>query len=242
MTVDELRAKIKKDVPEFPNGLPPVVWLFGYRKVSFRVARILLNTRVKPNHITISGLLLFLIGMVLVATGKHGLMVIGAVLNWICVYLDYVDGDLARAKSLTSNLGKQLDSTFTYLEMIVIPISMVSALYIQSRMDYVLVMGAMVVFNLFMYTNGRQKIPQSEGDVSLEVGRQDQRGIVERVRQTLNMDISFPVLFQTDTRLFVFWVGCLFNTLLPVLVYYVIWSCYEIVNMGLAYLRSYEIL
>lgn len=227
MNDEELRKKLKKQVPE---ELGLVNWLFAYRKVSFWIVKILLKTKIRPNQITIFEILTFLTSMTLVATGEHKYMIIGAVLGPFCILLDYIDGDLARAKLSTSQFGKALDSACFYLEQILIPMSMTCALYLQTRKDFILLLGAFLVINIFVFFVGRK------GSTMPRDLTNESRSI--ETTPTPGLKIGFHTLFEVDTRLLIFWLGCILNQLIYVLFYFLIWSCYEIFRMYLAYSKK----
>lgn len=215
----KLKGKIKKETPE---ELGLVNWLFAYREVSFWIVKILMRTKIKPNQVTIFEILVFLTSIVLVGSGRHKNMIIGAIMGVFCVYLDYIDGDLARAKGMTSQFGKVLDSASCYLEYILIPLSITSALYLQTRKDLVLLLGAIVVVSTFMYFVGRKNILCGDE--------------INRIRTSdSGPNIGWHTLFEVDTRLLIFWLGCIFNQLIYVLFYYLFWSFYEIFKMYLIY-------
>jgi len=214
-----LKEKIKKGTPE-EIGL--VSWLFAYRKVSFWIVKILLSTKIKPNQVTIFEILLFLISMVLIGSGQHKYMVIGVIMGVFCVYLDYIDGGLARAKGMTSQFGKALDSASCYLEYIIIPLAITSALYLQTGKDLVLLLGAIVIVNTFMYFVGRKNILYNDK--------------IDQIKAPKSRpNIGWHTFFEVDTRLLIFWLGCIFNQLMYILFYFLIWSFYEIIRMYLIY-------
>ncbi len=215
----ELREKIKKEIPE-EIGL--IAWFFGYRKVSFQAVKVLLKTKIKPNQVTIFEILVFLTSIVLIGSGQYKNMIIGAIMGIFCVYLDYIDGGLARAKGMTSQFGKALDSTSCYLEFILIPLAITSALYLQTKKDFILLLGAIVVVNTFMHFVGRKNILYNDK--------------IDQIKAPKSRpNIGWHTLFEVDTRLLIFWLGCIFNQLMYILFYFLIWSFYEIIRMYLIY-------
>lgn len=238
MKDEELRDTIKKGHARTP---PLIQWLLGYRKISFLIVKWLLKTRITPNQVSCSLILIFLISITLISTGEHILMIVGAILSLFCIYLDMVDGDLARAKSLTSKLGEFLDHGYSYLEEILVPISIISAVFLQTENNYILLLGALIITNRFLYSVGKKNIPQAN-DLSCQsqnkVNKKSNR-IQERILQLIGVKIDYHTLYEVDTRLFIFWLGCLLNQLLFVLLYYLVWSSYEIINMGFMYFKKY---
>ncbi len=222
----ELRERIRKKTPEI---LSLVNWLFAYRNVSFWMVRSLIKTKIKPNQVTIFGILVFLTSIVLIGSGQHKYMIIGAIMGIFCVYLDYIDGGLARAKGMTSQFGKALDSASCHLELILIPLAITSALYLQTRKDLFLLLGAVVVVNTFMYFVGRKNILYNNKN-------NDKIDQIKTLKSGPN--IGWHTFFEVDTRLLFFWLGCIFNRLLYMLIYFLIWSFYEIFRMYLSYSKK----
>lgn len=212
MKVNCLKERVKKDVPEHV-GL--IMWLFRYRQIAFFIVKhLLLKTNITPNQVTYFEMITFLTSMVLVGTGEYIYMIIGAGLGISCVILDYIDGTLARAKSLSSTFGGFLDATTNLLEQIVIPISVTSAAYIQSGNNYLLIPGAIIIINTYMWSHARRRVPDPK---------------------ILKLKIGLHTLREHDTRLFIFWLSCLFNCIFVALIYYLVWSSYEIIRMVFKY-------
>ena len=79
------------------------------RRVSLRISRPLLDTFVTPNMVTFVSLLLGLAAGGLFTVGTRFAMVSAAVLAWTSSMIDGVDGELARARFQSSDLGRKLD-------------------------------------------------------------------------------------------------------------------------------------
>lgn len=238
MKDEELRKKIKKETPEFPEGIPLVIWLLNYRRISYWIIKRLVRTRITPNQVTFFEIMLFLISILLICTGYHFFMIIGAFLNIICVYLDYVDGDLARAKSMTSEFGKKLDAANDHLAAVLLPISMTSALFIQTGNSYILIIGAIIIVNVFFISHHQKNLllemEESKKDIQENMFNKLNR-IQQKILQVTGVKIGLCTLREVDTRFLIFWLGCLFNQLLFTLIYYLVWSIYEMVNMYFHY-------
>jgi phosphatidylglycerophosphate synthase len=90
----------------------PVRTLFGwllYRRVSMPLSLRLARTAVRPGQVTALGAALGLGAGALLATGRYGWMVVGAVSASMAKLLDAVDGELARAKHLDTSTGYVVD-------------------------------------------------------------------------------------------------------------------------------------
>ncbi|MBM2829679.1 MAG: hypothetical protein HW411_469 [Gammaproteobacteria bacterium] len=87
-----------------PKHLFPLV-----RHFSCRLTPILLNWPITPNQITVISLLLGLAGAAFFSFGIWPIDVIGSLLLVVSYTLDNCDGEVARIKGLSSELGARLD-------------------------------------------------------------------------------------------------------------------------------------
>jgi phosphatidylglycerophosphate synthase len=82
------------------------------KPVSFRITRYLLcHLPITPNQITLVAALFGLLGVALVASGQHWLMLAGFFLVQTQSILDGCDGELARVRLQQSKIGEWLDSS-----------------------------------------------------------------------------------------------------------------------------------
>jgi len=79
------------------------------RPVSRRLTRLLLNTRITPNQITVFSFLLGLGSALCFFQGGYGMGVSGATLLLFSIWVDGVDGEIARIKFMESPFGARLD-------------------------------------------------------------------------------------------------------------------------------------
>lgn len=79
------------------------------RPVSRRLTRLLLNTRITPNQITVFSFLLGLGSALCFFQGGYGMGVSGAGLLLLSIWVDGVDGEIARIKFMESPFGARLD-------------------------------------------------------------------------------------------------------------------------------------
>ncbi len=84
------------------------------RRVSLPITRLLLDTPVTPNLVTVSNLLWALLTGWLFSRGQHVTFVLGSLLAWFSSMLDGVDGELARARFQTSAFGHWLEMVCDY--------------------------------------------------------------------------------------------------------------------------------
>lgn len=85
------------------------------RHVSDRLTPLLLRLPVTPNQVTAASLAAGLAGAACFAQGGRGLALAGAALIIVSYILDNCDGDIARAKNLSSRSGHYFDSVADWL-------------------------------------------------------------------------------------------------------------------------------
>jgi phosphatidylglycerophosphate synthase len=79
------------------------------RPVSQQLTRLLLNTRITPNQITIFSFFLGLGSALCFFQGGYGMGIAGAGLLLLSIWVDGVDGEIARIKFMESPFGAKLD-------------------------------------------------------------------------------------------------------------------------------------
>ena len=84
-------------------------WHWIYTLFSRYITWILVKTRITANFITITGLLIGLVGLLLIGIGNDILIIIGFILLYIYYVSDEVDGEVARYKKQTSLRGIYYD-------------------------------------------------------------------------------------------------------------------------------------
>ncbi len=80
-----------------------------YGRLSLPVARKLAKTRITPNQVSLFSLACGLISALMFALGYQIYLIIGIILLQFSVFLDYLDGSLAREKKLVSVYGCWID-------------------------------------------------------------------------------------------------------------------------------------
>jgi phosphatidylglycerophosphate synthase len=79
------------------------------RIISTRISALLIKTPLRPNHVTTLALLFGLLAGLTMSRGSHAAMLWGALWLHIAFVLDNCDGEIARAKSLQTELGRKYD-------------------------------------------------------------------------------------------------------------------------------------
>lgn len=84
------------------------------RRVSLRISRRLLSTRITPNQVTLATLVCSAFAGAIMAGGTYPSFVLGGLLAWFASMLDGVDGELARARFQATPLGHWLEMACDY--------------------------------------------------------------------------------------------------------------------------------
>lgn len=228
---------------EYPNGLNPIVKILSYRKLSIiLVEHFLIKSPVTPNQITLLGHLLLLSSIILIGTGKSELMIAGAILGPAWIFSDYLDGTLARAKGLSSEFGKKLDAAQDHLANIFIPISATSATFIQYNNKWMLLLGAIIITNVYFFTAGAHNVfKNSQPDYFLGKKKEHLNSVQKMVFEKTGINIGLYSLFQIDTLFFIYWISGIMNSMHYTLWYLLIWSIFRNLLMLKEFHRKYRL-
>lgn len=82
------------------------------RWLSSPLSRLLIRTNISPNQLSVATALL---AIPMVVAGKLGYLFVVALLWQLTSILDSIDGEIARAKNLSTRFGALLDTVFDYL-------------------------------------------------------------------------------------------------------------------------------
>ncbi|MFH1641767.1 MAG: CDP-alcohol phosphatidyltransferase family protein [Nanoarchaeota archaeon] len=104
MAKDSLKNNNKKD--EFAAYI--------LRSMSKHITKILIKTSVTPNQITFLSFLFVIAGSIFFIKGGYQNLIIGSILAFFAHLLDCIDGEIARAKKLSSILGQWFDAIVDY--------------------------------------------------------------------------------------------------------------------------------
>ena len=81
--------------------------------IAHQIVKLLLKTSITPNQVTIFRILLTVpFSIYLFSKGQHFFNILGLIFILAMMTLDFVDGELARKKNMTSKIGKYLDESF----------------------------------------------------------------------------------------------------------------------------------
>ena len=115
-----------------------------YRKISNPIVYFLQKTKITPNQVTSFMILLGCFACLLFININY--WILGALLLNVYAILDHVDGDLARAKKMTSEKGHFLDRVSHTLMRGLLPLAMSIGLWRHYGEAYILIIGLACVY------------------------------------------------------------------------------------------------
>lgn len=175
------------------------IWYFMNRWV----IRVLYPTPVTPNQITVLSLVFGLASAGLYVSGIPNALVWGAVFLYGKVFLDNVDGNLARVRGTTSRFGRFLDSLADFLVTVLVYVAVTVVLIRQTGLPEYWILGLLgllagflqssfFVFYLVNYTT--QVGSYEKNRVDETVTEEDLRKVEEG--QADSWDLRLQTLFQ----------------------------------------------
>jgi phosphatidylglycerophosphate synthase len=89
-----------------------VIHSYIVRPLAFEIVRLIWNTNIKPNHLTLFRILLNILAVICFASANFVYFVIGFFLFQLHEIIDHADGMYARMKGMTSKMGVFLEHFF----------------------------------------------------------------------------------------------------------------------------------
>ncbi len=136
------------------NKLPPEARFFDVNEIWYFmnrwVVRLLYPTSVTPNQITVLSLLLGLGSAGFYVSGGAESLVWGAIFLYGKVFLDNVDGNLARVRGTTSRFGRFLDSLADFAVTVLVYIAVTATLVRATGLQEYWILGAFGLLACFM--------------------------------------------------------------------------------------------
>jgi phosphatidylglycerophosphate synthase len=188
------------------NKLPPEKQFFDVNEIWYFmnrwVVRLLYPTSVTPNQITFLSLVFGLASAIFYVSGIPDALVWGAIFLYGKVFLDNVDGNLARVRGTTSRFGRFLDSLADFLVTVLVYIAVTVYLVRSTGMQEYWVLGLLgllacfmqstfFVFYLVNYTSRAGSYEKNRVDESIT--EEDKRKVEEG--QTDPWDLRLQTLF-----------------------------------------------
>ncbi|MEE8058547.1 MAG: NTP transferase domain-containing protein [Pseudomonadales bacterium] len=186
-----------KRLSDKPNDGP--VARFLNRPLSVRMSQILVQRDVTPNQISLFSFLCSVLAAGLFAMGGYFALLLGGVLAQFASIVDGCDGEVARLKYLSSDVGGWFDAVLDRYADAFLLFGLTWHLLAVDMSGWILWVGFMAIIGSFMlsytadkYDNLMHKRLQAGGKVGLRMGR--------------------------DVRVFLIFLGAVTNLVLPVLV------------------------
>lgn len=142
-----------------------------FKPLSIRITRSLSRKPITPTQITILLFCLRMIAAALFLFDIYLVSILAAVLLYFAQVLDYVDGELARVKELSSERGGLIDYFLDRFSDFVLYLSIAIGLYFGSRTAGVIVLGLFVVASNSFMTDVGQKVDGLKHRVKYEYKR-----------------------------------------------------------------------
>lgn len=92
-----------------------IIDLFFYRPIAFLLVKIIYNTRITPDNLTLGAIIMGLTGGFFYAFGLQLTSTVGAIFYILFIILDCSDGQLARLKNNGTKIGRLLDGIADYI-------------------------------------------------------------------------------------------------------------------------------
>lgn len=92
--------------------------LIIFRPIAFLFVKLIYNTNITPNQISIVAMLFGILSGVLYGFGTYSFFLLGAASFFICNTLDCMDGQLARLKKNGTKIGRVIDGFIDYITSI----------------------------------------------------------------------------------------------------------------------------
>lgn len=110
-------------VTEFKQSLKTVdseeiIDLILFRPFSFALVKLIYNTNITPNQISIVALMFGILSGILYGFGTHQFFILASASFFICNTLDCMDGQLARLKKNGTKIGRVIDGFIDYITSI----------------------------------------------------------------------------------------------------------------------------
>jgi CDP-L-myo-inositol myo-inositolphosphotransferase len=218
---DRLSYKTKQTIlPGLTKSTDGPISKYLNRPLSTKISKALVHHNIEPNHITIFSFILMVLAVILFGTGQYVWILLAGVLVQLSSIFDGCDGEIARMKFKQSRFGAWLDKVLDrYADGLVI-LGITSAVWQQFQSHWVLVFGFGALIGSFV-----NSYTASEYDKILI---QDLLSGIKHFR------------FGRDLRLFIIFVGAVFNQLFPTLIILALITNLESIRRLIIFKRAFR--
>lgn len=153
-----------------PVEVEGVVGYFIQRPLTRHVSRLLVRTRIHPNHLSVLAMAVGVLSGLLVATADPHWTALGGVLFFTGSLLDCLDGEVARLRFQCSHLGEWLDTLADDLSTLSFLVGMTLNLHARHGSTFLDAVGAVTVLEFALasaYVYHRIATVHHSGDVTV---------------------------------------------------------------------------
>lgn len=135
-----------------PKDATASIWKSLYRRPGVFIAKKLVNTKITPNQITFLSFLMKFPSAYFFYLGDYRFVVIGAIIFYLSIVVDFIDGPLARLKNKTSDYGAWLDFGTDEFGNVIVLFAICLGLYLKLENIWVWIFGFLAVGSILSVT------------------------------------------------------------------------------------------
>jgi CDP-L-myo-inositol myo-inositolphosphotransferase len=184
------------------NDGPVSKWL--NRPISIRISKYLVDFDITPNQISLVSFLLSVLAAGLFAVGNYGLLALGGIIAQFASIIDGSDGEVARLKYLSSDYGGWFDAVLDRYADAFLLFGLTWYVYSQDLSQWDLVIGFIAIIGSFMLSYTADKYDNL---------------MKSRIKKGIRMG--------RDVRVFMIFLGAIFNQPYLVLIVIAVLMNYE---------------
>jgi len=175
------------------------------RPLSIRLTRLILNTKIAPNHISIFAFILGILGAGFFFLGGYVNLIIGGILAQIASVVDGCDGEIARLKFKASEFGGWFDAVLDRYGDAFLLFGLTYHVYLTDGRFLYIIIGFLAIIGTFMnsYTadkyDGLMQKKLKPGKHYFRIGR-DVRTFIILLGALVNQPLSILILIAFITN------------------------------------------
>jgi len=213
MDVDELKNKAcREHTQPFEDAFIRLV----LRRISIRITKYFVRTRVTPNQITVLGFLVGVLAAFCFALGEYTYLVVGAILIQLSFIFDLVDGEVARVESMQSLAGAWLDPVLDMIRTGLLFLGMAFGLWTQTNNVFVWPLSYLGFFGFAIEGFSSSKQSEIYGKI-----------YISRVRKVSNSGLLqkfYLNLYGLGSIMLLLFISAIFNQLVVFLILFSVTS------------------
>ncbi len=188
----------------------PIIDRYIIRKISGFITGCLIKTPITPNQVTIISLVLGIISGILFSCGEHAYTLMAGVAYFLSTIFDQCDGEVARAKQMSSEFGMVFDIIIDSIVNAIIVIGITIAIYKANGSDLTIIAGSLsmigIVISLLLTTYFSSERNNDTGTKEMldKLNNKDFFYIIMLVSVIFNQMIWFLLIMAVGTN--IYWV------------------------------------